>query len=100
MRIMPAVWYAAALMALVGGVVLYAKGRGLPESYNKYKQGVADVQRLQHETDQLKAQEAGLKEDIEGLESDPLEKEKAIRNNRGLLREGEQVYRIEPKPVE
>jgi cell division protein FtsB len=100
MRIIRVIWYVAGLVVLAGAVALYAYGRGLPDSYDRYQKGVSEVDRLRSETETLKAEESALKKDIEGLQSDPLEKERAIRRNKGLLKEGERVFRIESKTAE
>ena len=85
---------------MAGAVALYVYGRGLPDSYDRYKKGVSEVERLRTEAGTLKIEEGSLKKEIEGLQSDPLEKERAIRQSKGLLKEGEHVWRIESKPVE
>ena len=65
-----------------------------------YRLGESELQTREAEAETLRKQEAELKQEIDGLGNDPLEMERAIRRNKGLLREGEQVWRIETKPEE
>ena len=93
-------WYVLAVLAMAGALMLYVRGRGLPEAYEKYQHGAVELDERASEAAALQQQEAELSKGVEGLSSGPLQMERAIRQNKGLLRENEKGWRIKTKPDE
>lgn len=90
--------YWTALLLLVGGVVAYAQHRALPKRYQDYQDSEERGRRMASRLEEFKAQKDRLFEQVQALDSHPLELEAAIRRDKGLVREGETVYRIQYKP--
>jgi len=86
-------WYILAFLALVGLVGLYGRQRGLLERYDTFEQSERRVHRLERERDTLRNSQEELREYLQDLHSDPVEREAEIRRH-GMVREGETVYKV------
>ena len=60
-----------------------------------YQHSGQEVHDLEARLDSLKAEEQALRNNVSGLGDDPLELEAAIRDSKGLVREGETIYRVQ-----
>ena len=89
-------WYWLAVLAFVALLAAYARYHDLPGLYAGYRHSEREVRALEQRLESLKAEEEELKHSVEGLKKkDSLAVEAAIRSGRGLVREGETVYRVE-----
>ncbi len=86
--------YWIALAATIAVSAIYVDKRGLRELYDSFEQSAHEVRLLEKELDRLKTEESGLRRRVEGLESDPVEMEAAIRQRKNLVRPGETVFRV------
>jgi len=80
---------------MLGVLWAYARYRDLPGQYEKYRDSEAAVRELRGRVETLRQQQKRLEGLVAGLDKDPVEWEAAIRRHKGLVREGEKVYRIE-----
>lgn len=87
-------WYWPALALAAGALVYYAQERDLYGQYLMYQEAVRTVEQRGQELTVLKEHEGVVRHHVEGLDSDPLEMEAAIRQSKRLIREGERVYRV------
>jgi cell division protein FtsB len=87
--------YWIALAVVLALCVAYAYQRDLYGLYRHRQSSEIRVRELRQELDELEQREQQLTERVNGLDSDPVEMEAAIRRNKNLVREGEKVYRIE-----
>lgn len=92
-------WYWAALAVLAVALVAYARQHDLPQLYAGYRYSEQEVQQLEERLQALRIEEAKLQQNVEDLDNDPLAVEAEIRRSKGLVREGETVYRVELPPV-
>ena len=81
---------AAALMAA------YVSHRDLAGRYSGYVRSKDNVHKAQKEVDNLTKSIRDSRQQVEGLDKDPVEQEAAIRHIKNLVRPGETVYRIQP----
>lgn len=88
-------WYLLALALYLVGLAGFAKYHDLGGLYVGYQYSEGEVRDLEERLESLKAERALLSSSVQGLGSDPLEMEAAIRASKGLVRAGETVYRIE-----
>ncbi len=86
-------WLATALFAV--GLATYAMHHDLMGLYVEYQHSQREVRDLEVRLESRKAEKAELNSSVQGLETDPLEMEAAIRGSKGLVRKGETVYRVE-----
>jgi len=77
------------------GLAVYAKFYDLPGLYDEYRYSEHEVEELISRLESLQTEEAVLSSKVLGLDTDPSEMEAAIRAKKGLVREGETVYRVE-----
>ena len=87
--------YVLALMVSIVLVSWYTWNRDLYSKYANYQSGRTSVDELLSYNRSLTEQRDQLHAQVEGLSHDPVEIEAAIRRTRNLVREGEQIYRIE-----
>lgn len=91
--------YVLALGGVIALLGLYVQRRDLEGLYLKYLGSRSAVERFESQIAAEKAEEERLSRSVERLErDDPVEIEAAIRENKGLVRPGEKVYRIEMEP--
>ena len=95
MRMLANKWYWLALALMLGAVAFYAQQRDVFGLYDQYQESERAVRDLDAQLTAAKAEEAASRKRVEHLERDPLEIEAAIRNGKGLVREGETIYRVE-----
>lgn len=86
--------YGAALAAVTAASIAYIDVRDLKSLFDRSQRNSETVRRLEAERARLEAACAALEERVEGLASDPVEIEAAIRTGKNLVRRDEQVYRI------
>ncbi|UCH77306.1 MAG: septum formation initiator family protein [Candidatus Coatesbacteria bacterium] len=85
---------AVAVVVLLGALTyLFVFSR---HGYLRRRELARENERLQHELDQLQAENVRLREELESLD-DPEAVEKLAREKLGLVREGETVYRFVEK---
>jgi len=88
--------YILAFLIVTGLTVGYVVHRDLAGQYNFYKENEEYVRTMREQLRILTAEEQRLQQHVEGLTSDPIEVEADIRRNKGLVRPGERIVRIEP----
>lgn len=88
-------WYWLALAVVFGLVAAYTQRRDFYGLHENYRDSQEHVQSLVIQRDRLVQEEETLDKRVKNLDSDPLEMEAAIRRSKGLVREGETVYRVE-----
>ena len=86
-------WVVLALFLI--GLGAYAAQHDLQALYAGYRHSGQEVRDLGARLESLRSEEQALREDVSGLGDDPLEMEAAIRSSKGLVREGETIYRVE-----
>jgi cell division protein FtsB len=87
--------YLLGLAVTAALVVGYAGLRDLYGRYADYRRNEGEVRALEREIEQLKQTAQELGERKEGLGTNPVEMEAAIRRTKNLVRPGEKVYRVE-----
>lgn len=92
--------YILVFLVVTGLTVGYVVHRDLAGQYNFYKRNEEYVRSMREQLRVLTAEEQRLQQRVEGLTSDPVEVEADIRRNKGLVRPGERIYRIEPADAE
>ena len=85
------------LIVLTGALLAYAQQRNLWYRYIEHKENGEQENMFLERLDSLKLKESKLNSKIKKLNSDPLEKEAVIRHNKGLVRQGEKIYRIKQR---
>lgn len=88
-------WFWLALVVLVGLLAAYVQRRDLYRLHGNYVESEDEVERLHTRLEVLNQEEAELDKRVDGLDSDPLEMEAAIRRSKNLVRQGETIYRVE-----
>ena len=88
-------WYWIVPVVFLIGLAAYAKYYDLPRLYDEYQYSKLEVQKLESRLESVQAEEAELSSKVQGLDTDPVEMEAAIRGSKGLVRKGETVYRVE-----
>lgn len=88
-------WYWIVAVVFIAGLVAYAKYYNLPRLYDEYQYSEREVEDLISRLESLEAEESQLSSKVQDLDTDPLEMEAAIRGKKGLVRQGETVYRVE-----
>jgi cell division protein FtsB len=59
-----------------------------------------EVEELQHEIQKINAENARLAEEVQALKSDPRIIERIAREEMGLAKPGELIFKLPPKPAE
>ncbi len=88
-------WYWIVAGVFIFSLAAYAKFYDLPGLYDEYQFSEHEVEELISRLEFLQGEESVLSSKILGLDTDPSEMEAAIRGKKGLVREGETVYRVE-----
>ena len=89
-------WIGMAVVLL--GLTAYANYHDLIGLYfgdQGYQDSERAVYDLELRLELLKAEEAALNSSIQGLDTDPLAMEEAIRGSEGFVRKGETIYWVE-----
>ena len=89
-------WLALAVMA--GLTALYGYERDIYGQYLNYQRSKSELRELRQKVQQRGEEERQASRRVELLQSDPVEREAAVRRTKKLLREGEHIYRLEPEP--
>lgn len=84
------------LLVVIAVIAILAGMLSIYPSYLKLTRLRADLQEVEAEVAVLDTENRALQEEVEGLESDPVVIESAIRRILRLGREGEVTYRIAP----
>ena len=91
-------WYWIAMAFVLLGLTAYANYHDLIGLYfgdQGYQHSEREVYELALRLESLKAEETALNSSVQGLDTDPLAMEAAIRRSKGFVRKGETVYRVE-----
>jgi cell division protein FtsB len=81
----------------LGIVAILAAASALdPSGLRKYLRLREDAARMEAENTRLAAETARLAREVHALRTDPGALERAAREDLGLVRPGERVYRVEP----
>jgi cell division protein FtsB len=87
--------YVLSLLLMIGSMWLYVQYRDLSGQYAKYVESERAVQDLRKQVETARELEGRLQRSVADMDKDPVEWEAAIRRHKGLVREGEKIYRIE-----
>ena len=87
--------YWLVLILTVAVTVLYAERRHLVSRYLEHERAAQEVHGAYQQCEKLEGDIEVKRQLVKDLRTDPLEIEAAIRRSKGLVREGETVYRIE-----
>jgi cell division protein FtsB len=88
-------WYWAAVALCATGLIAYAQRQGLMGLYSDYRYSQNEVKQLEARLGDLAKQESALRQHVEDLDRDPLAVETEVRRSKGLVREGEKIFRVE-----
>ena len=88
-------WYWLTMALFAVGLAAYTMHHDLMGLYVGYQYSQREVSNLEVRLESLKAEKTALNSSVQGLDTDPLEMEAAIRGSKGLVRTGETVYRVE-----
>ncbi|MFT3915965.1 MAG: septum formation initiator family protein [Anaeromyxobacteraceae bacterium] len=92
-------WRSWVLRAYVGGLALLALLSAVDTSgLRKASRLAAEAERVEAENRRLAEENARLTREVRALKSDPAAMERAAREDLGLVRPGERVYRVEATP--
>ena len=83
------------LLATVALTFVYGVRRELYPRYLDYRAGRAQIDETQRQSQDLQDRIDQARQQVVHLGNDPLELEAAIRLNKGLVRKGETIYRIQ-----
>ena len=87
------------ILVLTGALtVLYVERRHLVTRYLDHEQAVQQLGVAYQQCEKLENDISVKRQLVKDLRTDPLEIEAAIRRSKGLVREGETVYRVEQAP--
>ncbi len=84
--------YALIAAAVLGACVWYVHERDLAARFDAKQASDAEVRATDAHLKAQRSERAAARERVEGLDSDPVEVEAAIRRNKGLIRPGERVF--------
>lgn len=87
--------YWLVLALFLGGLAVYATQHDVLALHAGYQHSGQEVHDLEARLESLEAEEQALRDNVSGLGDDPLELEAAIRDSKGLVREGETIYRVQ-----
>jgi cell division protein FtsB len=92
-------WRTWALRLYVGGLALLALLSAVdPDGLRKAHRLGVEAERVEAENRRLAEDNARLTREVKALRSDPAAMERAAREDLGLVRPGERVYRVEANP--
>ncbi len=83
-----------ALLLVGAAVAAYAYHRDFQGAYHEHAERQTRIDALRNERDALANRRDALQRHVEGMQSDDIEIERAIRRNRNLVYEGEKIFRI------
>jgi cell division protein FtsB len=90
------VWRSWAFRLYLGGLVLLALVSAIePGGLRKARRLSDDAERIEAENARLAEENARLSREVKALRTDPAAMERAAREDLGLVRPGERVYRVE-----
>ena len=93
-------WYWAGLLVFAAGMAAYAYRNDVVGLFHDYRYSQERVQQLEARLGDLEKQETALRQRVEDLDKrDPLTLEREVRQGKGLVREGEKIFRVEPGPA-
>jgi cell division protein FtsB len=88
-------WYWTALALFAVALVAYVRRHDLIGLYYDYRYSQDQVKQLEARLTDLDKQESALRQHVEDLDRDPLAVETEVRRSKGLVREGEKIFRVE-----
>ncbi len=88
-------WYWLALALVCVLALAYIWWHDLKGRYESYQETMETVSQQEQEVEDLRASVDAARDRVADMDSDPLEQEATIRRVKGLVREGEVVYRVE-----
>jgi cell division protein FtsB len=88
-------WYWLALALVCALALAYILRHDLKARYEAYRETVDTVSAQEQEVELLKQAVDEAQHRLKGMDSDPVEQEATIRRVKGLVREGEIVFRVE-----
>jgi cell division protein FtsB len=92
-------WRSWAFWAYLGGLALLALASALdPSGLRKARRLEAEAARIEADNARIAQESARLSREVKALRSDPAAMERAAREDLGLVRPGERVYRVEGSP--
>ncbi|HUL59869.1 MAG TPA: septum formation initiator family protein [Anaeromyxobacteraceae bacterium] len=90
------VWRSWAFRLYLGGLVLLALVSALdPGGLRKARRLAGEAGRIEADNARLAEENARLSREVKALRTDPSAMERAAREDLGLVRPGERVYRVE-----
>ena len=92
------IWYWLILLLAIAVAAMYAESQHLRERYVQLQRETEDRALQQEGVRNLQAEKELQEKRVEGLVTDPLEIEAAIRGSKRLVRDGEVVYGLEALP--
>lgn len=91
-------WYVLALLVTCAFAWGYYHACDLPGRFEEREERERELQRIRQEAEALEAQVQQAQERVYNLDADPLEVEASLRRIKGMVREDERIYRMEPLP--
>ena len=88
-------WYWLALALICALALVYIQRHDLKSRYETYLETMETVSQQEQEVEALRAAVDTARDRLRGLDSDPVQQEANIRRVRGMVREGEIIYRVE-----
>lgn len=88
-------WYWLALALVCALALVYIRHHDLKGRYETYRETVDTVSHQEQEVELLREAVDEAQHRLRGMDSDPVEQEATLRRVKGLVREGEIVYRVE-----
>lgn len=88
-------WYWLALALVCALALVYIQRHDLKGRYKAYQETMETVSQQEQEVETLRTAVGNARDRVAGMDSDPLEQEATIRRVKGLVRDGEIVYRVE-----
>ena len=76
-------------------MVAYGRRHDIAGLYSDYRYSQDEVKQLETRLGSLGKEESALRQRVEDLDRDPLAVETEVRRSKGLVREGEKIYRVE-----
>jgi len=86
--------YWVLFILFLAGLAVYAAQHDAPALYAGYRHSGHELSALEARLELVREEEQALRNNVDELDGDPLEMEAAIRESKGLVREGETIYRV------
>jgi len=92
-------WYVLVLVLVALATLWYVERRNLIGRYMDHQNREGQIRAAVEHGQALEQKIQASRDHVEHLNNDPYEIEAAVRHKKGLVREGEKVYRIEQVPI-